>query len=151
MSANLSEIPEIEVSYSKNRRWHRAIQLTASSETYDVLMNNWNVNTIELLEEFKVIYLDNANQVLWLRNLTRWNSKSTVIDYKLIFAIGLKCNAGGIIVSHNHPSGRLHPSRQDIWLTQRIKEIGELLDIKLLDHLIVSDLGYYSFANEGML
>ena len=69
----------------------------------------------------------------------------------MIFVAALKANCCAIIISHNHPSGNLKPSRQDEELTQKIKLAGQLLDIKLMDHLIVTTEGYYSFADEGLL
>jgi DNA repair protein RadC len=75
----------------------------------------------------------------------------TVVDVRLIFAVALKCNACGIIVSHNHPSGNAKPSDADISLTKKIKKCSDLLDITLIDHLIITKNIFYSFSNEGML
>lgn len=75
----------------------------------------------------------------------------TVADPKLIFVAALKASACGIIISHNHPSGNLKPSRPDEDLTAKIKQAGKFLDIQVLDHVIVTSEGYYSFADEGVL
>ncbi len=75
----------------------------------------------------------------------------TVADPKLVFVAALKANACSIIISHNHPSGNLKPSQADEHLTQKIKLAGQFLDIKLIDHIIVSSEGYYSFADEGLI
>lgn len=75
----------------------------------------------------------------------------TVADPKVIFAAALKASASSIILAHNHPSGQLKPSSADIALTNKIKRGGEFLDIQVLDHLILSSEGYYSFADEGMM
>ena len=75
----------------------------------------------------------------------------TVADPKIIFAAALKSCASGIILAHNHPSGELDPSKEDIAVTKKLKAGAELLDIKVLDHLIISKEGFYSFADEGVL
>lgn len=102
-------------------------------------------------EVFIVIYLNRANQILHHEFHTTGGITHTVVDPKLIFhkAIGLK--ATGLILSHNHPSGNLKPSREDELLTQKIIEGGKLLDISVLDHIIITDEGHYSFADEGKL
>ena len=71
--------------------------------------------------------------------------------FRLIFAVALKCNATGIIIAHNHPSGTLKPSDTDITLTKSIKKCADILEITLLDHLIITKNGFYSFSNEGKL
>lgn len=151
MNTTIQEIPTIEVSYKKNVSWHKAVQIDWSRSTYNVLISKRNPNTIDLYEEFKVLYLDRANNVLGVRNLTRGNTESTLIDYKLLFSIALVSNASWIIISHNHPSWNLRPSRQDIWITKRVKEIGKLMEVDLLDHLIITSDGYFSFNEEDMI
>ena len=75
----------------------------------------------------------------------------TIVDVRLIFAAAIKANAVGLILAHNHPSGNLKPSYIDIQLTKRVKEAGQLLDIQLLDHLILTSDGYLSMADEGLI
>jgi DNA repair protein RadC len=89
--------------------------------------------------------------VLGIYEVSTGGMTGTVADPKLIFAAALKGAACGIILAHNHPSNNLKPSISDEQLTTKIKEGGKLLDIKLLDHLIISSEGYYSFADEGLL
>lgn len=95
--------------------------------------------------------LNRRNRVLGIVNISQGGISGTIADAKVIFAIALKTCASGIIVSHNHPSGEVDPSEQDLRLTKRLAEAGEILDIKLLDHLIVSTDPYYSFKDEGRL
>jgi DNA repair protein RadC len=76
---------------------------------------------------------------------------ATIADVRIIFATALKCVATGLILAHNHPSGSLQPSKADRELTKKIKEVGKFLDIQLLDHLIITPEGYYSFADEAVL
>lgn len=97
------------------------------------------------------MFLNKANKVLGIFEVSSGGISGTVADPRLIFVAALKTNCSGIIISHNHPSGNLKPSRQDEELTQKIKHAGEFLEIKLLDHIIITSEGYYSFADEGLL
>ena len=114
-------------------------------------MSCWNRNTIELQEEFKVLLLNRGNKVLGVYPLSKGGVSSTIVDLKLLFSVALKTNASGVILSHNHPSGNLNPSNVDENLTIKIKQASEFLDIKLLDHLIITKDGYYSFADNSKL
>lgn len=95
--------------------------------------------------------LNRAQKVLGICEISQGGSSGTVADPKIIFALALKANASGIIVSHNHPSGNLRPSQADIDLTKKLKEGGKFLELQLLDHVIVTSEGYYSFADEGLV
>lgn len=102
-------------------------------------------------EQFWVLFLNKANRKLSIQCISEGGLDSTVVDPKRIYKIALEENAANIILCHNHPSGRLFPSDSDIRLTEKIKRSGEFLDIKVLDHLIVGDEKYYSFADEGKM
>jgi len=102
-------------------------------------------------EAFKVIYLNQRNSVLSVKTLSEGGIAGTVVDPRLIYKEALNQTAVAIILAHNHPSGNLKPSKQDIAITEKMKSAGLMLDIKVLDHLIISEHGYYSFADEGML
>jgi DNA repair protein RadC len=148
---NLSYIAEVELVYSTKVKPSNRIKISSSKGAYEILNQTWNENTIELREEMKVILLNNWHKVLGIYNVSHGGITGTVADPKLIFAAALKANATGIILAHNHPSGNSQPSQADIGLTRKCKEIGELLDIKILDHMIMTTEGYYSFADEGMM
>jgi DNA repair protein RadC len=148
---NLSYIAEVELVYSTKVKPSNRVKISSSKDAYEILNQTWNVNTIELREEMKVILLNNWHKVLGIYNVSHGGITGTVADPKLIFAAALKANATGIILAHNHPSGNSQPSQADIGLTRKCKEIGELLDIKILDHMIMTTEGYYSFADEGMM
>ena len=92
-----------------------------------------------------------AQKVLGIYELSTGGVAGTVADLKLVFTAALKANACNIILSHNHPSGNLKPSRVDEELTKKIKEAGTYFDVKVLDHIVVTGEGYYSFADEGVL
>lgn len=102
-------------------------------------------------EEFWVVYLNRANKIIHSYRLSQGGVAGTVIDIRLMMKEAMNRLASSIIVCHNHPSGNLQPSSQDIALTRKIQETGRMLEIPLIDHLIVSSAGYYSFADEGTL
>lgn len=102
-------------------------------------------------EEFWIIYLNNANGVLQTSQLSKGGITGTVVDSRLLFKQALQLGAVAIILAHNHPSGTLKPSAADITLTKKLKLAAESLDIKVLDHLIVTEKAYFSFADEQML
>jgi DNA repair protein RadC len=102
-------------------------------------------------EEFWVILLNRANRLIRTKRVSGGGVSGTVADPKIIFKLALEELASGMIVVHNHPSGNLTPSQSDIALTKKLKEGGKLLEITLLDHLIVSNEKYLSFADDGLI
>jgi DNA repair protein RadC len=105
----------------------------------------------ELLhEEFWVLYLNNANKVIYKSQLSKGGITGTVVDVRLIFKLALEHNATAIILSHNHPSGKLLASDADRDITKKLKFAGEQLDVKVLDHIIITETGYLSFQDEGI-
>lgn len=147
----ISKLPAIQVSYHPTKVSQRK-KICSSQCVYDVLMSLWNPDTISLFEEFMVLYLDRKNGIIGYRLMNRGTTTATVVDTRLIFAIGLSVSACSIILSHNHPSGTMKPSSEDLSLTKKLKKAGEVLEINILDHVIVSEEnGYYSFLDEGLL
>ena len=102
-------------------------------------------------EEFWIIYLNNSNKILQTSQLSKGGITGTVVDIRLVFKTALSLGSVAIILAHNHPSGTLKPSQADIQLTKKLSRAGESLDIKVLDHLIVTEKAYFSFADEQML
>lgn len=145
----MNKIAEIKVSYSNKQNERRKVN--SSLDIYEMLRSVWSNKTIELQEEFKIVYLNNNNEVLGIYPMSKGGITGTVVDIRLVFSVGLKCNATGIILAHNHPSGNLKPSEGDFTITRKIKKGSELLDIKLLDHLIITKQDYFSFADQGVL
>ena len=101
-------------------------------------------------EEFWLIMLNRANLVLKKEMISRGGVAGTVVDTKIIFKTAIGNHASSIIICHNHPSGNLKPSEADIKITKNIKEAGKIMEIPLLDHLIITDSGFYSFVDEGL-
>jgi len=126
-SINISHIAEVELVYKTNVRPSDRLKVTTSRDAYDVLLQSWDPNTLELCEEFKILFLNRANKILGLFKLSKGGVSGTVADPKLIFAAALKANASSIILAHNHPSGNLQPSQSDLDLTNKCKEAGKFL------------------------
>lgn len=102
-------------------------------------------------EEFWVLLLDRANHVITRFNMSKGGTSGTVVDPKIIFKTAIEHHACGIILCHNHPSRNNKPSDADLKLTRNLKQSGEMLEIKILDHIIIAGSSYYSFADEGQL
>lgn len=101
-------------------------------------------------EEFWVLYLNNSNKVIYKSQLSKGGITGTVVDVRLIFKTALEQNAISVILTHNHPSGRLEASDADKEITKKLKIAGDQLDIKVLDHIIITENGYFSFQDEGI-
>jgi DNA repair protein RadC len=145
------KVAEVELVYRSKVKASERPAIKSSKDAADLLMHLWNENKIDFVEQFKVLLLNRANRVLGVVDISSGGVTGTVADPRVIFVAALKANAVGIIISHNHPSCNLKPSRADEELTQKIKNAGKFLDISLLDHVIVSSEGYFSFADEGLL
>jgi DNA repair protein RadC len=141
---------EIKVAYSSKVKVSDRIKITSSACAAELLKSIWS-DDLEIREEFNILLLNRANHVLGWFNVSVGGTSATVIDPKLIFSVALKCNACGIILSHNHPSGNLNPSDADLNLTAKLQEGGKILEIQILDHIILTSESYYSFADEGKM
>ena len=134
----------------RRRRAEDAIELkkiTSSKAVFDIMQPIIG----ELPhEEFWVLYLNNSNKVIYKAQLSKGGITGTVVDIRIIFKIAFEQNATGLILSHNHPSGKLMASEADLKITKRIKEAGQTLEIQVLDHLIITENGYLSFQDEGI-
>jgi len=124
-------------------------KLSSSSDLFNVLNSYFLDKT---LEEFYVVFLNAGNRLISLQQISNGGITSTVVDTRVIFKKALELSGvTQLVLAHNHPSGSLFPSEPDKRLTERVKEGGKLLDIKLLDHLIVAGNQFYSFADNGIL
>lgn len=145
------QVAEITLSYQPEIKLSDLPKITSSKEAYELLIGNWDQSKLQFIEQFKVMLLNRANKVLGIVNISTGGISGTVADPKLIFASALKANSSGLILSHNHPSGNRIPSHADSKLTEKIVELGKLMELPVLDHIIVTSEGYYSFADEGGL
>lgn len=144
-------VQELQLIYKTKYKPSDRPKISTSAESFRVLLSTWNTGTIGFLEEFKILLLNRANRVIGCYEVSLGGISGTVADPKVIFAAALKSCASSIILAHNHPSGNLSPSTADIQLTSKIKQGGQLLDIAVLDHIILSAEEYYSFADEGII
>ncbi len=142
---------EIKISY-KNNGNRNQLKINDSRDANKIIMDSWDRDNIELYESFKVVFLSNGNIVKGICTFSMGGLTGTLVDIRLIFATALKTLSTAIILTHNHPSGVIIPSKADIQLTNKIVKAGKLLDIQVLDHIIITPHGsFYSFANEGRI
>ncbi len=146
-----TRVAEVELVYKTKIKASERPIVKDSKDIYNVLKQVWDENKIEMLEEFKVVFLNRANRVTGVYDASSGGITGTVADPRLILAASIKSLAVSIILSHNHPSGNLKPSRADEELTLKIKEAAKYHDIRVIDHIIITSEAYYSFADEGLL
>jgi DNA repair protein RadC len=126
----------------------KKIKITSSQDVYQLMKPELMDETVE---HFYVVLLSRANHVIKKQLISKGGTTATVADPKLIFKHALDNLASSIILVHNHPSGSLKPSDQDRRLTNKLKEVGINLEVPVVDHVIFTDLAYFSFADEGLL
>ena len=122
--------------------------IKSSQDVYEIMQSQLSDLSHE---EFWVLYLNNSNKVLLKYQVSKGGLTSTLVDVRLLYKKALELSAVAIVLCHNHPSGKLQPSKADISLTEKIKNGGTSLDIKLLDHLIITQKSYFSFADKGII
>lgn len=152
-NTNISNLGEVTLNYKyHNPSIKDRPLITNATDAVEVIKLVIDMQRIALQEQFIVIYLNQANKVIGTMNVFSGSIKSTVIDIKLILASGILLMSSGVIVAHNHPSGNLKPSREDLALTKRLSTALQYMEMKLVDHFIITpDDDYLSFANEGLL
>lgn len=151
ITKSLHQVSEVVLSYKSQVAPSLRPKVGSSKEASEILRENWDAGRIEFQEQFKVLLLNRANRAIGICEISSGGVSGTVADPKLIFAAALKACASSIIVAHNHPSGNLTPSQSDIDLTRKLREAGKFLEIQMLDHVILTVEGYYSFADEGLI
>ncbi|MFB9272856.1 MULTISPECIES: JAB domain-containing protein [Flavobacteriaceae] len=146
------KVNEIKISYKEKTKLETLEAIRGSSTAAKILFKHWNKSTIGLQETFKVLLLNNSNKVKGVYQLSTGGITGTLVDIRILFAVILKSLSVGIILAHNHPSGKLQPSEADKQLTQKIKKAAVLFDVKVLDHLIIIPNGeFYSFSDNGLI
>lgn len=148
---DLFKVNDVEIIYRNRIPYQDRIQITQSATAYEVLRANWDENRLELVDQFKILMLDQKNNCLAISDIATGDMAACLADPKIIFATALKARAIGIILAHNHPSGNLQASGADISLTRKLVEGGKLLDINVLDHLIITAHSYTSLADAGLM
>jgi len=151
MATKLFTVQEIKIRY-RPRKLEHLPAITSSQACAEILLQFFNKDTIALQEEFIVLYLDRACNIIGVHCLSYGGITGTVADIRLILGVALKAACTQLIMAHNHPSGNLQPSSADKELTRKVKEAGTFMDIKVLDHIIITpSRRYTSFADEGLL
>ncbi len=144
-------ITEVKISYRRKKPANAQPIVNTSELAYSTFMSFWDTNKIDLQEQCNVLLLTNRCELIGAINVATGGATSCVIDNKMIFIAALKANACCIVFAHNHPSGYLKASQQDIAATEKLAVAAKALDIRLLDSMIVTSESYYSFADEGLL
>lgn len=148
---NWQMVSEVELVYKTRVKASERLQIKSSKEAHNLLRSTWDEGKIEYFEQFKILFLNHSLKVLGLYEMSSGGITGTIVDIRMIFSAALKANATNFMIAHNHPSGNTTPSEVDKAMTKKIKQAGELLDIKLLDHLIITSESYYSFIDDGAL
>lgn len=149
---SLSKVSEIMVTYKTNVKKSERYKFACSKDVYEMVIKEiYDPGNIEYVESFYILLLNRASEVLGYKQISIGGVNGTVVDAKIVFGTALKCNASSMILIHNHPSGSLYPSQPDKHLTKKMVSGGKILDVLVLDHLIVTSEGYYSFADEGVM
>ena len=149
MKTYKSKFPEITLKLKKGEVLN--CQIKQSKDAADLFRSIWDVDSLPINESVIAIFLNrNNNTIGWLK-VSQGGLSGSVIDIRLVLATALQCLASGIIMAHNHPSGNLNPSDADTRVTKKLKDSAEIMDIQVLDHLIITEDSYYSFADNGIL
>lgn len=143
-------VGEIEINYKSKVEITDRVKISKSDDSVIALRAIWS-DRVEYCEEFYIIPLSRSNHVLGFVKISQGGIASTVVDNKLIAQVCLLAHAAAVIIAHNHPSGNIDPSPDDIHQTAKVKDGLKFLDIKLLDHIILTSDKHYSFADNGML
>lgn len=143
-------IPEVRLSYVGDSCTSKP-SIACSRDIFNILRDSFEEGEIDFQEFFKVIYLSRANKVLGIHTVSKGGMTATVVDERIVFTGALLAHADAIILCHNHPSGNTLPSCQDDELTRNIIKGGKILHIRVLDHIIVTSNGYYSYQDNGKI
>lgn len=142
-------IAEVQITYTSKIKSADRIKICCSEDANKALRTFWP--SFDHVEFAYLLLLNRQNQILGFHQLAKGGMTGTVVDVRVIFQVAIKANAISIMFGHNHPSGNLQPSDADKKITRQIKEAGVILDIQLLDHIILSEDGYLSMADDGLL
>lgn len=145
------KVAEIELIYKSNVKPRDRIKVVTSQTAFEILQTHWDLNKIELIEQFKVLLLDRASNCLGIVDIASGGVCECPVDAKIIFAPALKAKASQLILAHNHPSGNTSPSQNDIYLTRKLAEGARLLGMTVSDHIVMTSEDYYSFSDNALI
>lgn len=151
MKKQNSKITEIELVYHDRKPASERPKITSSEDAYKMLIDTWDMNKLELQEQFRVLLVDRANKCIGVSTLATGGIADCMVDLKLVFALALKAKASGIILAHNHPSNNPVFSEADCRLTKQFQQVGALLQINILDHILVTKSTHTSMSDKGLM
>ena len=146
---DLYNVSEVKLTYESNNKNKKKLKVNSSAKIYELMIKHWE--QVEYRESFKILLLDRANQALGINTVSTGGLSDTTVDVRMILQGALLANSSGIVCCHNHPSGNARPSFADDVVTLKIKQAAKIMDIELIDHLIITKYGYYSYADAGRL
>jgi len=144
-------LAEIQLTYKNKINKKDRIKIKSEKDAIQVLRNIYDKNTIDYIETATVLLLNNANEVLGWCQISTGGTNATIVDSKVIFQLCLNSNAASFILCHNHPSGNINPSENDIDITKKLKSGAKILDIAFHDHIIISSSSHNSLSKMGYL
>jgi DNA repair protein RadC len=143
------KVAEVELSYKPTQE--KRCKVIMAEDAYDILLPTFKDGTIDYKEYFKVLFLNQASEVVGYTTISEGGITETSVDVRIIMQGALLTNATNIIIAHNHPSGNLQPSMIDKKITKEIAEACKIMRINLIDHIIMTSKSYFSFIGEGLL
>jgi len=146
----MTTIANLELRAKKTPTNFEKVKIVSSKDAFKVI-SQFYFDDIDIFESFFILCLNRNNQTIAYAKISQGGVSGTVVDIKLIAKYAIDCLASSVILAHNHPSGNLKPSPEDIKITERAREALKILDIKVLDHVILTSDGYYSFGDEGII
>ena len=149
--SKLYKVAEISVSYSRNQKIDEMTQINKPETCDKLFRESWNMGKMDLQEQFKVMFVNRANRCLGIYEAATGGIHGVVCDHRLIFGAALKAGAIGIILCHNHPSGQLKASKEDLDMTKKFVDVGKIIEIEVMDHIIITSEGYISMVEEGIM
>ena len=146
----MTTIANLELRAKKTPTNFEKVKIVSSKDAFKVI-SQFYFDDIDIFESFFILCLNRNNQTIAYAKISQGGVSGTVVDIKLIAKYAIDCLASGVILAHNHPSGNLKPSPEDIKITERAREALKILDIQVLEHVILTSDGYYSFGDEGII
>lgn len=145
------QIAEVKLTYKTSVKTSERFKISNSADCYKIFLQFFDADTIEHKESAWALFLNQSNQVISITKISEGSVNATLIDPKLIFQAALLVNAISVIIAHNHPSGNLTASLSDRQMTKKLADAAKVLEMNLLDHLVITNEGYYSFADDGRM
>ena len=142
------KIEEVKLTYRNKLKANERPKITCAEDAYQAFLKSWDQEKIELIEEFKAMFLDRQLRIMSIASISKGGFTDTSVDLRVVFAIALKRRADRIILAHNHPSGNLKPSQADMNLTEQFVEAGKLMRLEVVDHLIITNDGFSSVIHD---